>query len=57
MHLTKDHPYGGAGRGTHERNRARKPLVRSNPLTLFLHVPEASGAWLLGFLLSMGCSG
>ncbi|KAK8346520.1 hypothetical protein E1A91_A07G216000v1 [Gossypium mustelinum] len=57
MHLTKDHSYGGAGRGTCERSRAKKPLVRPDPLALFWHVPEASGAWLLGFLLSLGCLG
>ncbi|TYG95162.1 hypothetical protein ES288_A11G246400v1 [Gossypium darwinii] len=49
-----DHPYGGAGRGTRKRSRARKPLVRPNPLALFWHVPEASGAWLLEFLLNLG---
>ncbi|KHG14812.1 Pol polyprotein [Gossypium arboreum] len=57
MHLMKDHSYGGARRGTCERSRAKKPLVRPDPLTLFWHVPEASGAWLLGFLLSLGCLG
>ncbi|KAB2065474.1 hypothetical protein ERO13_A09G087100v2 [Gossypium hirsutum] len=53
----QDHPYGGAGRGTRERSHTRKLFVRPNPLALFWHVPEASGAWLLGFLLSLGCSG
>ncbi|KAL1158642.1 hypothetical protein V6Z11_A08G238300 [Gossypium hirsutum] len=31
MHLAKDHPYRGAGRGTLERSRARNPLVRPGP--------------------------
>ncbi|KAB2071379.1 hypothetical protein E1A91_A08G225200v1 [Gossypium mustelinum] len=57
MHLVKDHPYGGAGRGTLERSRARNLLVRPDPLALLWHVPEASGAWLLGFPLNLGYSG